>query len=463
MGVSSLAFPTGDPRTSAVLLHQVMPQQVRAGATYDMEIHVTNVTNTTLQNVVVNGESMDNMSIVSSNPSAGRGAAGNTQWVLGDLGPCKTQKITVSARADRVGNASNCLSVSYANVLCSALQVVQPALQITKTMTSEALTCDTITATIEVKNTGSGAAENVVIKDNLPNGLTTADGKQAVEIAVGTLAGGQSATRSLQLKAKGKGRYENNASASASGGLTASSNTVAVVVKQPELAVSVKCPERVFLGRDMKYDITVSNRGDAACNNTTLASNFTGGSFKSATDGGSGAGGSASWNLGSIPPGGTKTVSVTLSSGSIGEANLNATAKCACSPDASASCKTSLQGIPAILVECVDDNDPVEVGGQTTYTITVTNQGSAPGTGIKVNVELPGQEDYVSGTGATAVSAAGKSITMAPLASLAPKASAQWRVTVRANASGDIRLRLKVTSDQFSNPIEETESTNLYQ
>ncbi len=463
MSVASLAFPTGDTRNSALLLHQVMPQQVRAGANYDMEVHVTNITSGTLKNVAVTDESMDNMTIVSSNPAAGRGPSGDAQWSLGDLGPCKTTIIKINAKAGKVGNATNCLSVSYNNTLCSTLQVVQPALQLTKTMTGDAMMCDAITATVEVKNTGTGAAENVVIKDTLPAGLTTADGKQSVELAVGTLAGGQSATRTMQLKASKKGRFENNATATASGGLTANSNTVAVAVKQPELAVSIKCPERVFLGRDAKYDLTVANKGDATCNGTTLVANIVGGSFKSASDGGTAAAAAVSWNLGAVPASGTKTVSVTLGSGTIGTASVNATAKCDCAAPVTADCKTSLQGIPAILVECADDHDPVEVGGQTTYTITVTNQGTAPGTGIKVSLELPAQEDFVSGTGATAVAAAGKAVTMAPVASLAPKATVAWRVTVKANAAGDIRVRLKVASDQFSNPIEETESTNLYQ
>jgi uncharacterized repeat protein (TIGR01451 family) len=463
MGVAEMAFPTGEKRTSAVLLHQVMPQQVRAGANYDMEIHVTNITATTLQNVVVTDESMENMTVVSSTPAAGRSAGGDAQWALGDLGPCKTAIIKVVAKADRVGNASNCLSVSYNNVLCSSLQVVQPALQLTKTMTSEALVCDTITATVEVKNTGTGAAENVVIKDTLPAGLTTADGKSSVEMAIGTLAGGQSATRTMQLKASKKGRYENNATASATGGLTANSNTVAVVVKQPELAINVKCPERIFLGRDAKYEITVANKGYAACNNTTVTANIAGGSFKSASDAGAVAGSSVSWNVGSIPAGGTKTVSVTLGSGAIGTASVSATAKCDCAAPVSADCKTDLQGIPAILVECIDVDDPDEVGTDETYIITVTNQGSAPGTGIRVVCEIPPQQSFLSASGATTGTAAGQTVTFAPLASLAPKAKAEFRVVVKCNQPGDVRFRLKVTSDQFQTPIEETESTNLYQ
>ena len=463
--IAEAAFPTGDKRTSAILLQQVMPRQVRAGQNYDYEIHVTNITGGTLQNVVVNGESMQNMNIVSSTPTAGRGSSGNVQWVVGDLASCKTQIIKVTATATSIGNASNCLSVSYNNTLCASLEVVQPALALVKSMSpAQGSVCDPITVNFEVKNTGSGVAENVVIKDELPAGVTTADGKTTVELPVGTLAAGQSATRSVQVKAAKPGRFENNAQAMASGGLTANSNTVATVLTQPALAVSIKCPERVFLGRDICYEVTVRNTGDGPSNNTILSANLPAGTtFARASDGGAPAGAGVSWNLGTLAAGATKTVTFCVAGGTAGQLATTATVNGACAAQQTANCAVKLEGIPAILVECIDVEDPDEVGTTETYIITVTNQGSAPGTGIKVVAEIPTQMSFVSATGATAGTNQGQTVTFTPLPSLAPKAKAEWRVVVKANQPGDVRFRLKVTSDQFSTPIEETESTNLYQ
>jgi uncharacterized repeat protein (TIGR01451 family) len=121
-----------------------------------------------------------------------------------------------------------------------------------------------------------------------------------------------------------------------------------------------------------------------------------------------------------------------------------------------------VQGIPAILLECVDLVDPVEVGGQTTYVISATNQGSATGTNVKIVVDLdPGQE-YVSSQGVTVASVNGRHIEFAPLPALAAKTKAEWRVVVKATAPADARLKIGMTSDQFTKPIEETESTNQY-
>lgn len=463
--VSALAFPTGSTSTSAILLHQVMPQQVRAGANYDMEIHVTNITSGTLQNVVVNGESIDNMTIVSSNPAAGRGAAGNTQWVLGDLASCKTAVIRVVAKADKVGTASNCLSVSYNNVLCSALQVVQPALQITKTMTSEAILCDVITATVEVKNTGTGPAENVVIKDNLPAGLTTTDGKQSVELAVGNLAGGQSATRTMQLKASRKGRFENNASASATGGLSANSNTVAVVVKQPALALNIKCPERVFLGRDMCYEVTVKNTGDAPAANTTVSCPMpAGSSFIRASDGGAQTGGSVTWNVGTLAPEASKTLSFCVRSNTAGTFQTTATARATCADEVTANCSTNLVGVPALLLDGTDDPDPIEVGQTTTYTLTVTNQGTAPLTTIRLVCTMDEGDtmEHVSNTGPTAGTLQGRTITFAPIARLEPKESRTYRIVIRAVKEGQVSFKGEASSAEITRPLVKIETTNFY-
>jgi uncharacterized repeat protein (TIGR01451 family) len=463
MGVSMMAFPTGDTRSSALLVHQVMPSQVRAGAEYDYEIHVTNITSGNLQNVVVNGESIENMAIISSTPTAGRDAAGNAQWIIGDMPSCKTVVIKSKARAEKVGNASTCLSVAYNNSLCAVTQVVQPALQLAKTITPSASFCDPIVANFEVKNTGTGVAEGIVIKDELPDGLTGPNGTRMVEIPVGTLAAGQSATRSVQLKATRTGKFDNKATATATGGLTAASGTVSTMVTRPVLDIAIKCPTRVFLGRDICYEVTVKNTGDGVANSAVVTANLPAGStFVRADNGGASTGAAVSWNLGALAAGASKTLTFCVRGSTAGSVATSATINAACADAKTANCSTTLEGIPAILVECIDVDDPDEVGTDETYIITVTNQGTAPGTGIKLVCEIPGEMSYVSATG-TAPSVAGQTVTFAPLPTLAPKAKHEWRVTVKCNKPGDVRFRIRVTSDQFSNPIEETESTNLYQ
>ena len=49
----------------------------------------------------------------------------------------------------------------------------------------------------------------------------------------------------------------------------------------------------------------------------------------------------------------------------------------------------TFQGASALLVELVDTQDPVDVGAQTSYVITVKNQGMVPVTNIQVKALVP--------------------------------------------------------------------------
>src|SRR5690606_14963771 len=139
----------------------------------------------------------------------------------------------------------------------------------------------------------------------------------------------------------------------------------------------------------------------------------------------------------------------TVNTSGAGSLNFAAATRAYCAKPANCTSTTEVVGIPAILLEVVDESDPIEVGQNETYTIIVTNQGSAPDTNIKVTVTLEDAMQYVSSSGPTTGRAEGKTITFAPLPSLAPKASATWKVVVKATAPGDVRFKTTLNSDEL--------------
>ena len=104
----------------------------------------------------------------------------------------------------------------------------------------------------------------------------------------------------------------------------------------------------------------------------------------------------------------------------------------------------------------------IEVGSNETYEIVVTNQGSADGTNIVIECTLPAEQAYVSAKGPTKATVAAKVVKFAPLPVLAPKAKAKYVVVVKGTSEGDVRFKVKLTSDQITSPVEETESTHIY-
>lgn len=459
---SRMAFPTGDPKTSALLVHQVMPNEVRKGQDFDFAYHVTNLANAELQNVMLQMNSSSNLNISSSTPS-GSASGGTMSWAMGDFGPGQTKVINLVGSAGSVGIASDCISVSYNNSLCATVKVVEPALALTKTATAAALKCDEVVLRYVVKNSGTGAATNVVIKDSLPRGLAMSNGSTAVNIPVGTLAAGESKAFEVRANASTTGKFESPASASADGGLTANASRTTTVITAPEMAVAVECAESQFLGRNISYNLSMENIGNGVANSATASASIpSGASFVRASNGGRLVGSSVVWDFGAMNAGASKNFTMVVAASNPGGYATTITGNASCAESTSDRCTTELKGIPAILLEVVDITDPVEVGQETTYVITVTNQGTAPDTSIQIIGTLPGSETFVSATGATSGSISGQVVTFVPSGPLAPGAQISWRITVRANAQDDARFGVEMTSARLIKPVIETEATNLY-
>ncbi|TFG49123.1 MAG: DUF11 domain-containing protein [Candidatus Brocadiia bacterium] len=244
--------------------------------------------------------------------------------------------------------------------------------------------------------------------------------------------------------------------------MTAESSTT-TIVRQPVLQIAKEGPEKMYLGRDVTYDITVTNKGDAPASNTVIEDSIPSGVTNvKASTGAVLAGSKVTWNIGTLAPNTSKKVGISYTPTTAGTVSNTAKAMAACADGVTASAKTNIAGIPAVLLEVVDLVDPIEIGATTTYVITATNQGSMPDTDIKIECKLEDNMEYVSSSGATIGTASDGKITFAPLASLAPKTKASWNVVVKAVKPGDVRFTVIMNTDNLGRPVQETEATNLY-
>jgi len=461
---SRMAYPTGEISTSAVMVDLLTPQTARLGQNYEYQIHVTNLTNSALQNVAVTNESFQNLGVSSSNPVAASNSGGKIMWNLGDFAAMETKMIRVTGKADKAGISSNCLSVTYANVLCGAVQIVEPKLELTKAATAEALACDMITLTYVASNKGTAALDNVTIKDTLANGLTV-DGKNTVEINVGTLAPGATAERKLTARAANVGSFASPATAS-SGDLTTAPATAGTIVKKPALSVTCSTGEgRLIMGRDVAFNVVVKNTSDvAAASSMVTAALPAGATFVSATDGGTASGNGVSWNLGSLAAGQERSFSFMVRPSGTGSLKSAVSVSGTCVDAKTSECIADVVGIPALLMTGIDEPDPIVVGSNVTYTITLTNQGFVPLTNVKLvtTLEDAASMKYISSDGPTVGTSAGNVVNFAPIATMAPKEVRSYRIVVQALKEGQVSFKAESNSTEITRTLIKTETTNFY-
>ena len=464
-GSVSAAYPTGDRRTSAILVEKFFPTVVNAGAPFEYEIRVTNLTTLDLDNVQVWDNVPNNFKLESANPKVDSSTANNLMWNLGSLNPRESKSIMVKGSAPSEGKIQACAKVAYDTSLCNEILVVQPALDLAVAVTPEVLLCNPIQITYTVCNRGTGAANNVVVTKTLPDGLTTAEGAREIRFTIPRLAAGECKDFTVAARAGATGTYAVDGSASADGGLAASAGAKQTVVRQPVLTIAVECPGRILAGRgvpEVPVTITVKNTGDAASANTVIEAPVPAGTnFGRASDGGTNAGGMVRWNLGSLAAGATRSVSFVAQPGARGKVDASARVVGDCANAATANCSVDVLGVPAVLLEVVDLDDPILVGENVTYQITVTNQGSAPDGNIAITCTLEDTAEFVSASGKYEVN--GRTITFAPVPVLNAKERVTFEVTVKAITAGDVRFGVTMNTKELSRPVQETESTNFYE
>ena len=232
---------------------------------------------------------------------------------------------------------------------------------------------------------------------------------------------------------------------------------------EPNLTLACEAPERMPTTRPVKVYFTVSNTGNAVEPQATITLPLPAGTTATEADQGGiiGANG-VTWAIRDLAPGASQKVRVTLVTPAAGTVPFHCTATGTAGESAQSDCETVMFEVHAILVEVVDLTDPVPVGDDVNYVIKITNQSDTVDTNLRLVCTVPDSQEFITGTGITAIRADGKTITMDAVPTLAPKAVATWQVATKALSVDDSRFKVEVTGDQFEEPIHRQESTHLY-
>jgi uncharacterized repeat protein (TIGR01451 family) len=457
----SILYPRAD--YGIIQVDKVMPDEVRLKTPFTYVITVTNLTETMLTEITLSETLSQEFEFKASEPAA-KTDGNKLVWEIDSLGPKASRSIKITGIVNVAKSVEHTTAVTYTVRDTAVLKVVEPSLELRRIAPAEALLCEPIPVDFIVTNTGTGTAQGVQIVDNLPAGLQTVDGKSKVTLDVGTLAAGESRRFSTKLRATRTGAYVDKAIVTSGTGLKAESEATTTNIRQPILTLVKSGPRRQYLGRSVTYEITVTNKGDGPAQNTVVEDvvppAVTG---IEATSGSQFSGSKLVWELGTLEPNASKKVRVSYTPTREGEVLATATASAYCAEPVTDSIRTIVTGIAAPHLEVVDLEDPVEIGGTTTYVITVTNEGSAADNNVRIVCSLDDKVQYVSSAGATPGSVMGKTVSFAPLRNIEPKTKATWRVIVRGSQPGDVRFKVTMHTDQLSLPVEVTEATHIYQ
>jgi uncharacterized repeat protein (TIGR01451 family) len=436
------------------------PPMVSVGDTFTYELQAAatcDVADATVVDTVPAGASF-----VSSEPAAVQDA-GKLTWKLGNMARGETRAIKVTLKADKEGELVDCATVSAIPRVCVSTVVGRAQLVLKKTGPEMAQLGQNVTYTVTVQNTGNTLARNVVVTDPVPEGFSSATGQKELSFNVGDLPAGASKPLQVTLRADKRGKICNKALAT-SGNAGKAESEVCTTIVQAGIKIEKKTDNaELFINRAGAYDIVVSNTGDVDLTGVVVTDTAAPETVIAAAEGATVTGSTATWNLGTLKAGEKKNLTVKILSKVPGRFCDTASVTCAQGLKDSAQACTLWKGVTGVLLEMVDDPDPIQVGETSKYTVRVTNQGSTMDiSDLNIVTTLPAELDVVPGTVSDGGVVNGKTITWPAVPRVAPKAFVVRTYVAKAVKAGDARSKVAITTSMRKEPIEKFESTTVY-
>lgn len=457
------AKPAPRPQVSEACAYLVglskkAPSLVSVGDEFTYELNVVglcDVAETVVQDTLPAGATY-----VSSDPSATKDGDKLT-WKLGNMSRGEAKTIKVTVKAEKEGELVNCATVSAIPRVCVSTMVGKAQLAITKTGPAVAQLGQAVTYTITVQNTGNTIAKNVVVTDPAVEGLTSTTGQGEVTINVGDLAPGASKVIPVTFKADKRGKVCNKALAASSNAGKVDATACTTIVQAGLKIEKTTKDKELLINRTASYDIVVSNTGDTDLTGVVVTDTAAAGTTIVSADGGTVTGNTASWNLGTLAAGAKKNLTVKVLSRTPGKfCDIASVTSVEGLKDSAQDC-SNWRGVSGVLIEMVDDPDPIQVGEITTFTLRVTNQGlTSDIENVNIKANFTDLMDATTASGGGTIS--GKSVTFPTVPRIAPKQAVTYTIIGKALKAGDHRMQIDVTTKDREKPITKDESTTIY-
>ena len=461
--------PCPTPADAKVLIEKWTPKIVKPGETFAVRLKFKNNVGYSITHTALVEELPKDFKVIKVTPTPDRISRNVVEWKMKNFTTNKITNFTIVGKINDVGSVRY-TGKSVLNFETAALaggesivDVIAPDLNFDITAPTSSIINKRIPVELTFKNTGTAPVTDAKVFYTLPSGILTYQGKSDIEINIGDLAPSAMKTEKIELKGTKTGAYLLKLAAIADENIqsTASAN---LRITKPELSISLKAPNKRFVGNVIPYDVDIKNSGDAVAENTVIELTLPDGTtLASINNNGLKTGNVITWSIGSLAVNERKTVSAKVVANRIMTARANATVVADEADQQDIAKNTDVAGISALLCSLIDIHDPVPVGETEEYVLKATNQGSLPSTKITAKCYLEDEMEFVSTSGATKGKFENGVLTFEPLPELAPQAEAKWSIIVKAVKPGDVRFKAEVRSEQLTKPVTMVEPTNFYE
>ncbi len=412
-------------------------------------------------NVVITESVPSGVTYVKSDPSASANGDRLT-WTLDSLRKGQTKTFRLWLKPTECGEICGCTTATAVPYICAPVFVGCPCITCKKTGPARVNCNDPVEFMITVTNTGTAVARDVLVTENLPAEVEHASGQRVLKFPLGDLQPNETKQICVRVKALTRCVRVCNSITTTSANCQGSACECCLDICQSIISIRKTGPAEQYICKNADYQISIKNEGDNILHDVVVTDMAPNGTCIVMAPGASISGNVASWVVKCLNPNEEKSFNIKLTAKTCGVFCNKASVRASDGCGSDTELCTTWKGCSGITVCVCDCEDPICVGSCNTYKITVRNQGVVADKNVTIVATLSPELQAINGSGPTACSVAGQTVTFKPIASLGPKQVAEFIVRAKAVSPGDARVQVELTSDFLTKPVHEEESTQVY-
>lgn len=451
------------PQKAELTLSKQLPDEIQVGREDVFKVILKNTGAGTAKNVVLRDLVPNGTKLVSTAPRVEPTADGELVWTNFDLAPNEERVFEYRLVPEKEGEIGSVASVSFNAEVSGRTRCTRPLLKLAVEAPDAALIGEKVRFDIQITNPGTGVAEKVTLREEVPDQLRHSGGK-TLDNAIGSIAPGETKKLTLTLDATGAGMAANRMVVTAEGGLSEEVLNE-ITVNAPELALEIAGAKVRYLEREAVYTLKVWNPGTAPAREVKLTAELppqmkfvrtnNEGVYQESTH-------TVHWELIELPnnvaPG---DIELVVMPSEAGTGKLTFRGEGAMNLAANSTHEIQVDGMPALSYAVASLSDPVEVGRDAIYEIRLSNRGTKESTNVNIAVSLPEAMEVVASDGPTRYAPGAGGVVFAPLGRVGAKEEVVYQLTTRCSAPGDHRIKVQVGSDDME-PLVKEESVRVY-
>ncbi|PRY14771.1 putative repeat protein (TIGR01451 family)/gliding motility-associated-like protein [Pontibacter ummariensis] len=428
-------------------------------------------------NVIVEEFIPEGLEFVRAEPSKGNYNETTNNWEIAELRISERATLRLVFKITKAGEITNRVSIDGYNSETNpadnedeeTITTIPPLANVGVTKRaneSRVALGDNVSYIITVSNAGPGVATDVEVTEQIPQGLTfvSADPAKGTydettnKWLVGELANGESTTMTIVFKTTVEGAIENSVTVVSDNTETEpgdNNDKEPIEVTPPRASVSVSKQaneNRVALGDNVSYTITVSNAGPGDARNVVVQENVPQGlTFVSAsTEKGTYDATTNQWLVGGLANGESATLTLVFKTTAEGPL-VNSVTVVSDNPDPDPADNEDQDPIDVtppkadVSVTKRANESQVALGANVSYTITVSNAGPGVATDVEVTEQIPQGLTFVSADPAKGTY--DETTNKWLVGELANGESTTMTIVFKTTATGSLVNSVKVVSD----------------